>query len=110
MPTRERAAPARAGFRPARERAARARVTFAPDRTTRVPVELWIEEEGEALLLQRAANLSPGGAVFSHTMPRDPGSRVRVRFTLPGEHASVHCEGEVVASQGGGDDWELGVR
>lgn len=92
-----------------RERALRV-ATIAPG-LGRVPVELWIEEdEGDSLLLQRAANLSPAGAVFAHTTPRDPGARVRIRFTLPGEHAPVHCEGEIVSAEGNGDDWQVGVR
>src|SRR5690348_5439113 len=94
---------------PTRERAAR--VATLAKVHGRLPVELWIEEdEGDSLLLQRAANLSPGGAVFSHTTPRDPGAQVRLRFTLPGEFAPIQCVGEIVTAEGGGDDWQVGVR
>ena len=58
-------------------------------------------------VFQRAANLSPRGAVFAHTVPRSPGSRVRVRFTLPGEADPVLCEGEIVAAEEGDN---VGVR
>jgi hypothetical protein len=93
---------------PTRERTVRVATRSAPGR---IPVELWIEDdEGDALMLQRAANLSPAGAVFAHSSPRDTGARVRMRFTLPGDRAPVHCEGEIVSAQGDGDDWQVGVR
>jgi hypothetical protein len=94
---------------PIRERAAR--VATLAKTQNRLPVELWIEEdEGDSLLLQRAANLSPAGAVFSHTSARDPGAQVKIRFTLPGEYAPIQCVGEIVSADGDGDDWQVGVR
>lgn len=66
----------------------------------RVPVDLWIEasREGE-LYFQRAANLSVGGAYFAQTIPLPVGSRVALKFELPGDAAEILCEGEIVTAK-----------
>ena len=68
-------------------------------RDKRVPVDMWIEaEEGEDLYLQRAANLSVGGAFFAQTVPTNVGTRVSLRFTLPGDTAEIACTGEIISN------------
>ena len=72
----------------------------------RVPVDLWIEasRDGE-LYFQRASNLSVGGAYFTQTIPLPVGSRVALKFELPGEPIEVACEGEIVTAK----DFGMGV-
>lgn len=68
-------------------------------RDKRIPIELWIEaEEGEDLYLQRAANLSVGGAYFAQTVPTKVGTQVKLRFELPGEPGEISCLGEIVSA------------
>lgn len=66
----------------------------------RVPVDLWIEasREGE-LYFQRAANISVGGAYFAQTIPLPVGTRVALKFELPGDAAAVACDGEIVTAK-----------
>lgn len=76
-------------------------------RQRRVPVELWIELEGEGeLYFQRASNLSVGGAYFTQTFPLPVGTRARLRFSLPGEEHQIECAGEIVTVK----DLGMGVR
>lgn len=78
-------------------------------RDKRVPIELWIEEEDDdALYFQRSANLSAGGAYFVQTIPQPVGTRVRLRFTLPGEQEEITCLGEVVTALA--DELGMGVK
>lgn len=73
----------------------------------RVPVDLWIEatRDGE-LYYQRAGNLSVGGAYFVQTIPLPLGTRVRLRFTLPGDSKELACAGEIVSAK----DLGMGVQ
>jgi len=68
-------------------------------RDKRIPVDIWIEaEEGDDLYLQRAANLSVGGAYFAQTVPTQVGTTVKLRFELPGEPDAIRCAGEIVSA------------
>lgn len=66
----------------------------------RVPVDLWIEAslDGE-LYYQRASNLSVGGAYFTQTIPLPVGTRVALKFELPGSRGEIACEGEIVTAK-----------
>ena len=66
----------------------------------RIPVELWIEatRDGE-LYYQRASNLSVGGAYFDQTIPLPTGTRVSLKFTLPGDTHEIACEGAIVSAK-----------
>lgn len=69
-------------------------------RETRVPVELWIEVEREGeLYYQRAGNLSVGGAFFVQTIPLPVGTRVALKFELPGDKGEIACEGDIVSAK-----------
>ena len=67
---------------------------------TRVPVDLWIEaaRDGE-LYYQRASNLSVGGAFFVQTVPLPLGTRVSLKFTLPGDAHEIVCDGDIVSAK-----------
>lgn len=69
-------------------------------REERVPVDLWIEasREGE-LYFQRASNLSVGGAFFTHTFPLPVGTRVSLKFELPGDPTPISCQGDIVTAK-----------
>jgi len=69
-------------------------------REQRVPVDLWIEAELEGeLYYQRASNLSVGGAFFAQTIPLPLGTRVSLKFTLPGDAHEIACAGEIVTAK-----------
>ncbi len=66
----------------------------------RIPVELWIEAERDGeLYFQRASNLSTGGAFFAQTIPLPLGTRVTLKFELPGDEFEVRCHGEIVTAK-----------
>ncbi|MBL9037730.1 MAG: PilZ domain-containing protein [Archangium sp.] len=69
-------------------------------RETRVPAELWIEAERDGeLYYQRAVNLSVGGAFFAQTVPMPVGTRVTLKFALPGDAEEIACHGEIVTAK-----------
>ncbi|MEW6431811.1 MAG: PilZ domain-containing protein [Myxococcota bacterium] len=69
-------------------------------REQRVPVDLWIEAERDGeLYYQRASNLSVGGAFFAQTIPLPLGTRVTLKFTLPGDAQEIACDGEIVSAK-----------
>ena len=73
----------------------------------RIPVEIWMEVEGEGeLYFQRASNLSVGGAFFTQTFPLPIGTRVQLRFALPGEENQIECRAEIVSTK----ELGMGVR
>jgi hypothetical protein len=66
----------------------------------RIPVELWIEAERDGeLYFQRASNLSIGGAFFAQTIPLPLGTKVSLKFELPGEAVEIRCNGEIVTAK-----------
>jgi uncharacterized protein (TIGR02266 family) len=66
----------------------------------RVPVELWIEAERDGeLYFQRAINISVGGAFFAQTIPLPLGTRVDLKFEIPGDPVEVRCKGEIVTAK-----------
>lgn len=72
-----------------------------------MPVDLWIEAEREGeLYYQRASNLSVGGAYFTQTIPLPLGTRVTLKFTLPGDAKEIACAGEIVSAR----DLGMGVQ
>ena len=66
----------------------------------RVPVELWIEAEREGeLYYQRTQNISVGGVFFAQTIPLPVGTRVSLKFDIPGDPVEVRCKGEIVTAK-----------
>ncbi|MCP4504552.1 MAG: hypothetical protein GY822_31990 [Deltaproteobacteria bacterium] len=65
--------------------------------TARAPLDLWVEEEkGEELYFRRTGNISIGGIYFEQAVPHPLGTRVRVRFALPGSPEVVEVDAEIV--------------
>lgn len=63
----------------------------------RAPLDLWVEEEkGNELYFRRTGNISPGGIYFEQTIPHSLGTRVKIRFSLPGNADVIEAEGEIV--------------
>jgi hypothetical protein len=70
-------------------------------RQQRHSVELPIElESGGSMVLLNSHDISAGGAFFGSAIPHAVGTKVKVRFTLPGDDRAVTCEGEVVTTRG----------
>jgi len=68
----------------------------------RVPVDMWVEEEADnAVYFQRSANVSSGGLFLEYSVPHPTGTRVRIRFTLPGIQGEVTAHAEIVKADGG---------
>jgi len=66
-------------------------------RDDRVPISIWVEEtKGEELYYQQAGNLSVGGVFFERTIPHPIGTKVNLRFELPGREGVIETIGEVV--------------
>jgi hypothetical protein len=66
--------------------------------SARLPIEMWVEEllEGSQVF-RRAGNLSVGGMYLDQTIPIPVGTRVRLRFTLPGDSVPILVTGEIVS-------------
>jgi c-di-GMP-binding flagellar brake protein YcgR len=63
----------------------------------RAPLDLWVEEDhGDELYFRRTGNLSRGGVYFEQTIPHSLGTKVRLRFTLPGDSEVIEAIGEIV--------------
>jgi type IV pilus assembly protein PilZ len=68
--------------------------------SARLPLEMWVEElADDAQVFRRAGNLSRGGLHLDQTIPLAVGSRVSLRFTLPGDSAPITVAGEIVSIQ-----------
>jgi uncharacterized protein (TIGR02266 family) len=70
------------------------------DRRTsaRLPIEMWVEELTDgSQVFRRAGNLSRGGMHLDHTIPIPMGTRVRLRFTLPGDSVPILVTSEIVS-------------
>jgi uncharacterized protein (TIGR02266 family) len=63
----------------------------------RVPLDLWVEEEkGNELYFRRTGNVSLGGIYFEQTIPHALGTKVTLRFSLPGSPDTIEAAGEIV--------------
>jgi uncharacterized protein (TIGR02266 family) len=77
----------------------------------RVPVQIWVEEASEReLYFQRSANLSEGGIYLENTIPHPIGTRVTLRFALPGEKDKMQILAEVVGAVAGEDEMGMGLK
>jgi len=80
-------------------------------RGTRVPISIWVEEtKGEDLYYQQTGNLSLGGIYFERTIPHPVGTRVKLRFELPGKEGVVETTGEVVNVPDNPADLGAGIK
>ena len=77
----------------------------------RAPIDLWVvEEKGDELYFRRTGNVSVGGLYFDRTIPHALGTRLTVRFTLPGDSAVIEAMGEVVNTPKSADGLGMGVN
>lgn len=77
----------------------------------RVPVQIWVEEATEKdLYFQRSANLSAGGIYLENTIPHPVGTRVKLRFALPGSTEKWETEAEVAAAIAEDDEFGMGLK
>ena len=66
-------------------------------KSQRMPVQIWVEEKaGDATYFHRTADLSVGGLFLDGTLPQQPGTRVRLRISLPGDEKPVEVAGEIL--------------
>ena len=78
---------------------------------SRVPVQIWVEEKTEReLYFQRSANLSAGGIYLENTIPHPVGTRVTLRFTLPGDDEKLEVRAEVAAAIAGEEEFGMGLK
>jgi uncharacterized protein (TIGR02266 family) len=78
---------------------------------SRVPVQIWVEEKTEReLYFQRSANLSLGGIYLENTIPHPVGTRVTLRFTLPGDEEKLEVRAEVAAAIAGEEEFGMGLK
>lgn len=78
---------------------------------TRVSISLWVEEKkGEDLYFQQAGNLSIGGVFFERTIPHPIGTKVNLKFELPGKEGVIETTGEVVSTPGSAEGLGAGVK
>ena len=78
---------------------------------SRVPVQIWVEEKTEReLYFQRSANLSLGGIYLENTIPHPVGTRVTLRFTLPGDEEKIEVRAEVAAAMTGEEEFGMGLK
>jgi uncharacterized protein (TIGR02266 family) len=77
----------------------------------RVPVQIWVEEASEReLYFQRSANLSEGGIYLENTIPHPVGTRVTLRFALPGDQDKLQILAEVVGAIAGEEEMGMGLK
>ena len=80
-------------------------------RDARVPVNIWVEEYmGDDLYIQQAGNISVGGVFFERTIPHPIGTRIKLRFELPGREGLIETLGEVVSAPEDPAEYGAGVR
>src|SRR5688572_2167760 len=77
----------------------------------RVPLDLWVEEEkGNELYFRRTGNVSLGGIYFEQTIPHALGTKVKLRFSLPGSAEVIEATGEIVNTPQQKDGLGMGLR
>lgn len=70
----------------------------------RIPVDIWTEQrKGGETVFRQLGNISAGGVYLEHGFSHPEGTRVSLRFELPGADAPVEVDAEVVRAV-----WEQG--
>jgi len=58
---------------------------------------MWVEEQADnASYFQHSGNVSSGGLFLENSVPHPVGTRMRIRFTLPGESGEISTAAEIV--------------
>jgi uncharacterized protein (TIGR02266 family) len=68
------------------------------------------EERGNELYFRRTGNVSTGGVYFEQTIPHSLGTRVKLRFSLPGDPDVIEAFGEIVNTPNVKDGLGMGLR
>ena len=68
------------------------------------------EEKGDELYFRRSGNVSLGGIWFEHTIPHALGTRVKLRFSLPGHAPVVEAAAEIVNTPAAPGGLGMGLR
>ncbi|MEW5854214.1 MAG: PilZ domain-containing protein [Myxococcota bacterium] len=80
-------------------------------RSVRAPMDLWMEEfQGEDMYFRRVGNLSLGGVYFEQTIPHKLGTRLTLKFSIPGHERIIETAGQVVSAPGHKEGLGMGVR
>ena len=77
----------------------------------RIQVDMWVEGttvEGDCYF-QRSGNLSVGGIYLDRAVPHMPGTRIMLKFQLPGDKEDIKVLGEILAHHDA-DGLGMGVR
>ena len=76
-----------------------------------MPLDLWVEEEkGNELYFRRTGNVSIGGIYFEQTIPHALGTKVKLKFSLPGSGNVIEATGEIVNTPQVKDGLGMGLR
>lgn len=68
-------------------------------KSPRADITLWVEEQrGQTVTFHHTGNISPTGVFFEGALPHPIGTKVRLRFSLPGREQAIETDGEVVRS------------
>ena len=79
--------------------------------STRLPVEMWVEESTEReLYFQRGANISVGGIFLERTIPHARGTVVSLQFTLPNDTTPIKVKGEIVNVGEASTELGMGIK
>ena len=79
--------------------------------SVRVAIDLWMEElRGDELHFRRSCNISLGGVFFEQSIPHPVGTKVMLRFALPGAKTEMSAQGEVTSASKGEAGLGMGVR
>jgi uncharacterized protein (TIGR02266 family) len=79
--------------------------------SSRLPVEMWVEESTEReLYFQRGANISVGGIFLERTIPHARGTIVSLQFTLPNDTTPIKVKGEIVNVGEASSELGMGIK
>lgn len=79
--------------------------------SVRVAIDLWMEEvRGDEIYFRRSCNISTGGVFFDQSIPHPTGTKVTLRFMLPGTTEVIEVAGEVVSATRVNDGLGMGVK
>lgn len=74
-------------------------------------MQIWVEEKTDReLYFQRSANLSRGGIYLENTIPHPLGTKVTLRFSIPGDQEKMEVHAEVVGAIAGDEEFGMGLK
>ncbi len=77
----------------------------------RASIDLWVEELHEqSTSFRHTGDISVGGVHLDRGFPKPIGTRVKLRFNLPGEIDTIEVAAEVVGAKVGDDEMKTRLR